>query len=356
MQTGLPIGSRRGGHRAGDLRVLLPRRKLPARAPTTRWPSGRSRGTSRRGAWRRPSPAWRCCVAASFLARPGVLHHADTFGLFFFYKTRIVPEHFWASRRFLAVILPGALIVIAGPRACLADRRSRGTATAHGLRCRGASRRPCSSPLSGWRSGWRRTPVRAHVEYGGLIPQLENLAGHASVRAISCSSNRVTQDPICTCWRCRWPTSTRSTCSSSTRRSPPKRALENFVTWASTTYDRVLFLGGGGTDLLSRYLAAEPLASDRFHVPEYETRVNDYPSGVRRKDFEFGLYRLTRTRPVAARPDRDSISGRMTTSAWCDFMRANDRTARHAVSLEWTAVVHPSSRHSSGCAAASRSG
>ena len=35
-----------------------------------------------------------------------------TFSLFFLYKTRIVPEHFWASRRFLPMILPGTLLFV----------------------------------------------------------------------------------------------------------------------------------------------------------------------------------------------------------------------------------------------------
>ena len=76
--------------------------------------------------------------------------------------------------------------------------------------------------------------------------------------------------------------------------APAKRVLENFVSWAESTYERVLFLGGGGTDLLSRQLAVNLISSDRFQVTEYDARINEYPHGVRRKDFEFGLYRLTR--------------------------------------------------------------
>ena len=43
-------------------------------------------------------------------------------------------------------------------------------------------------------------------------------------------------------------------------------------TAARTRYGRVLFLGGGGTDLLSSRWSVAPLASDRFQVPEYESR------------------------------------------------------------------------------------
>ena len=75
--------------------------------------------------------------------------------------------------------------------------------------------------------------------------------------------------------------------------APSKRPLENFVAWAATRYDNLWFLGGGGTDLLTARVAAEPVASEIFQVPEYAATLNAYPNGVRRKEFEYGLYRLT---------------------------------------------------------------
>src|SRR5262249_46208326 len=59
-----------------------------------------------------------------------------TFGvvcLFTFYKTRIVPEHFWAARRFVAEILPGGLLLL--PPAAVGAPRGRRPA---GRRLRGA--------------------------------------------------------------------------------------------------------------------------------------------------------------------------------------------------------------------------
>ena len=44
------------------------------------------------------------------------------FAFTFFYKIRIIPEHFWAGRRFLAVILPGSLLLVAA--AAFQDLRS----------------------------------------------------------------------------------------------------------------------------------------------------------------------------------------------------------------------------------------
>jgi hypothetical protein len=54
----------------------------------------------------------------------------------------------------------------------------------------------------------------------------------------------------------------------------------------------VYFLGGGGTDLLSRAVAVEVVAGERFQVPEYESLRNGYPTHVRRKEFDFGIYRF----------------------------------------------------------------
>ena len=86
------------------------------------------------------------------------------------------------------------------------------------------------------------------------------------------------------------------------------------MTWARSTYETVFFLGGGGTDLLTKRLTAEPIVSTRFPVPEYDSPVNGYPSGVRRKDFEFGLYRLAPAANQPAGPIRLTIDNRLRAS------------------------------------------
>jgi hypothetical protein len=55
----------------------------------------------------------------------------------------------------------------------------------------------------------------------------------------------------------------------------------------------VYFLGGGGTDLVSRSIGMVPVFADRFAVPEYESPRNAYPRQVRQKKFGFAVYRLT---------------------------------------------------------------
>ena len=42
------------------------------------------------------------------------------------------------------------------------------------------------------------------------------------------------------------------------------------------------------------------LASERFQVPEYESAYNDYPRGVRRKEFEYSLYEFGPASPPRA--------------------------------------------------------
>jgi hypothetical protein len=74
---------------------------------------------------------------------------------------------------------------------------------------------------------------------------------------------------------------------------PDKPTFAAFVEWAGTKYDRVLFLGGGGSDVLSHRYGLQPLASDRIQAPEYEATTDRLPRHVRRKDFEYGLYRFT---------------------------------------------------------------
>src|SRR5262249_41725810 len=45
-----------------------------------------------------------------FYRDPALISTVVIFACFIFYKVRIVPYHFWMTRRFLPVILPGALI------------------------------------------------------------------------------------------------------------------------------------------------------------------------------------------------------------------------------------------------------
>jgi hypothetical protein len=73
---------------------------------------------------------------------------------------------------------------------------------------------------------------------------------------------------------------------------PNKPLFTSFLGWARSRYEHVYFLGGGGTDLLSRRIGVEDVGGDRFQVPEYESLRNAYPTRVRWKEFDYGLYQF----------------------------------------------------------------
>lgn len=241
-------------------------------------------------------------VAMRFWRSPAFFVTFATFAIFFFYKTRIVPEHFWTTRRFLAVALPGALIFVAGAITTAFDadrlakifRRGHKKEEAAGPLAVAASViliAAASAPIAGafWTAA---TPVRQHTEYAGLIPHLEQLSALVGDRDLLIVEARNAGSDLHALALPLAYIYARNVLVLDSA-VPDKRMLEAFVAWADSRYQRVLFLGGGGTDLLTRTLTAQPLESGRFQVPEYDSPVNRYPSSVRRKEFEFGLYELT---------------------------------------------------------------
>ena len=233
-----------------------------------------------------------------------------TYGIFFFYKTRIVPEHFWITRRFLAVALPGALLLVAalayettsGQRlAALASRwrgGAVGTATRRWLHVAGVLLLAAVLVPIGvvfWRAS---DPVHRHTEYAGLRQQVERVAARIGDRDLLIVEGRVGASDVHTFALPLAYIHQRNVLVLPTA-VPAKPQLEAFVAWSASQYDEVYFLGGGGTDLLSRRLAAESVTSDQFTVPEYDAPVNALPAsglalpaGVRQKEFEYGLYRI----------------------------------------------------------------
>jgi hypothetical protein len=210
---------------------------------------------------------------------------AAAFAGFIFYKIRIVPEHFWAARRLLPVILPSTMLLVA---ALAVGGRSFGpwwfssSRTALGL---------IFLLLLG--SGYLRAsaPVRAHVEYEGLIPRLETLASQfGDEDLVIVESRDAGSDTHVFAMPLAYIYARNVLVLNSAR--PDKITLAEFVGWASTKYRAIYFVGAGGSDLLSYSYSLEPIASDRFQVPEYESAYNGYPRGPRRKEFEYGIYRF----------------------------------------------------------------
>ncbi len=224
-------------------------------------------------------------VARKFFWRaPEIFTTVALFSFFFFYKIRIASDHFWMARRFLPVILPGALLFAA------------------------------AAALSGTRGGWAPTrvvrstigvafvvllatqyvraakPVLGHVEYAGVIAKLEGLAAKATDRDLLVVESRNASDTHVLALPLAYIYARNVLVLNSPR--PDKTVVAAFLDWARTRYDRVLFMGGGGTDLLSPAWRARPIASDRFHVPEYDAPADAYPRFVRQKEFDYSLYEL----------------------------------------------------------------
>ena len=227
-----------------------------------------------------------------FWKAPELFMTVAFFSFFFFYKIRIASDHFWMARRFLPVILPGALLF----------------ATA--------------AALGGTRGGWAPTrlvrraiglifvaalamqyaraarPILPHVEYGGIIPKLEEIAGRVSDRDLLIVETRLQSDTHVLAMPLAYIYARNVLVFSSPK--PDKAAFAAFLEWARTKYDRVLFMGGGGTDLVSPAWGARPIASERFTIPEYDAPADAYPRFAREKEFDYSLYELTPPAPDAA--------------------------------------------------------
>ena len=88
--------------------------------------------------------------------------------LFTFYKARIVPEHFWAARRFVAVILPGALLLVAA--AAVAAPRGR----AKTMRLVSATIGVVFLGVLAAAYARAAAPILDHVEYEGVIARISS--------------------------------------------------------------------------------------------------------------------------------------------------------------------------------------
>jgi len=208
---------------------------------------------------------------------------------FFFYKIRIVPEHFWMSRRYLPLILPAAFLLA--------------SAAALGTR-RGASLRPLR-----WAIGlaflallgreYVRTSERImdHVEFAGVIPRLERIASFVGdhdlliVESSNAGTDVHTLAPPLAYIYARNVLVLNSP-------APDKTAFAAFLEWAPKQYSNVFFLGAGGTDLLSPAWGARVISEDRFRVPEFAAGPNEFPRAPRSKQFDYTIYQFTPPTPV----------------------------------------------------------
>lgn len=218
---------------------------------------------------------------------------ASGFAIAFFYKIRIVPEHFWAVRRFIAVVLPSALLLVgaaafANPAGStwfqqLRDRRIRIARYTAGL---------LVVLAIGQQFLAATRPILRHVEYAELIPHIEQLASTFGDDDLVLFESRGASDSHVLALPLAYVYAKQVLVFATT--NPSKELFRSFLPWALTKYKRVFFVGGGGggTELLSNSITVVPVRGERFQIPEYESALNAYPAGVRRKEFDLSVYEL----------------------------------------------------------------
>ena len=215
------------------------------------------------------------------------------YALFYFHDPHITPDHFWAARRYVPVILPAALL-LAGAAAFMpvSDGGRRwlawcATPRANALRAAAGS---LVLFVLAVQYGAAMRPILRHTEHAGMIPAVESLAGRIGPNDLLLVSARSASDaqtfalPLAYIYD-------RNVLSLSVN-SPDPKVFGAFLDWARQRYDRVLFMGGGGTDLLTRQMTPKLISTDRFSVPFYDRTLNAYPQGVDSWEFDFGLYEL----------------------------------------------------------------
>src|SRR5688500_4323287 len=196
-----------------------------------------------------------------------------------------------------------------------------------------ASRLTACTPLIAVAFWHASDPVRRHIEYAGLIPKMEALAGRFGDRDLLVVEGRDAGSDVHVLAMPLAYIYARNVLVLDSP-VPAKRSFEGFVGWARSQYDNVWFLGGGGTDLLTAGVTAEPVASEGFQVPEYASVVNAYPEASRMKEFDYGIYRLLPAPPGATGPVRLEIGVKDDVNVV--RVHAKERQADTGLTVRWT--------------------
>lgn len=226
------------------------------------------------------------------------------FSIFLFYKLKIVPEHFWLARRFLAIILPGSLLFAAFAALGVVTARARGLARVRTLA--GA----VLLMAAGQQYVSASAPVVPHVEYRNMIPYVERLAGRFTARDLVIMESRDAGSDIHVLGLPLAYIHDKTVLVLHSAK-PDRVMFRVFLEDALRKYARVFFVGTGGTTLLSRQIVATPVDSDRVQIDEFEVTTDTLsadgrrtararlPGAVRHKEFDYGVYQLTLGHAVA---------------------------------------------------------
>jgi len=236
----------------------------------------------------------------SFWRDPVMLTVAISLSTFFFYKTRIVPEHFWLARRYLTVILPITCVMAsAGALVGVQTWWERRAAARPGAHVRlWPSLVSAGAGLAfvcwlGWQFASATGAIVGHVEYAGLVGQLDTLSRRFGDRDLVLVESRNSSDAHALATPLAYVYGRHVLQVLSPR--PDRAAFDRFCQWATGTFAHVYFLADGGTDITPRGIAIAAVASQSFELPEYESALNAYPQGIRHKKFSLSLFQLSRT-------------------------------------------------------------
>ena len=232
----------------------------------------------------------------AFWRDPGFFLVSCGTAIFVFHRIRIVPEHFWVTRRYVPIILPAVLLGLA--MTLLLPLDGHPGVGARAARAGRYALRLAVLALVVWGFWGATAHIRPHVEYAGVIKRLEAMAARFTAQDLVVVESRNASDVHVLALPLAYIYDTPVLVLNSPK--PDKAVFEVFLGWARQHYRAVYFIGGGGTDLLSRTVAVEAVASERFQVPEYESPRNAYPTRVRYKEFEFGIYKFV---PPSLAPD-----------------------------------------------------
>lgn len=253
------------------------------------------------------------------------------FATVFFYKIRIVPEHFWAARRFLAVILPGALLLAASAGFGTMGAQPQWLTGPRARRVRLVMAVLVALVVAGQYIQATR-PILQHVEYAGVVPRLERLAAAIGDEDLLLVEPREISDVHVLALPLGYIYA-RNVLVFSTE-DVPRADTRAFITWARARYKRlfVLVSAGQGIELLSRSTKISTASSDRFLLPEYEPALNSYPRRVKLKEFDLVLLELL-DQPVADEAFRVDIGG--DDDPYVTAFHAKERDAK-GLTFRWT--------------------
>ena len=191
------------------------------------------------------------------------------------------------ARRFLPVILPATLLFAAAAALGTWERWPRGPQAIRAIVG------TIVLIILGQQYRIAAAPAVSHVEFKGLVDHVQELAQRFTERDIVIVESRGSSDVHVLSIPLAYIHGRRVLVLES--EVPDKVMFEAFLADAEQRYERVFFLGGGGTDLLSPGIRATPVTYVEREAPSFiVTPWNAYRAGIRAYKFHYSLYRLER--------------------------------------------------------------